>query len=431
MATYKSGAITDGVAGSIGGTVWRDSGGMGTIQSRNKPVSRQTNYMSDSRNMMARAALSWAALSDEIREQWATVGVLIGRGYRWGRRMPMSGYQAYVRAWRLQVGRAVVDVPVVPSIAEYPEGLTLTIEGYGDDLWLMGYGRDLGVGETAIHRVMRESSTANMSWRRRVHRYVEVDSGGWLGAQVERAQRHNGVSSTGIYEGSFATATPKTVEMWIRADTEQTGVTAQALCVDGTDLIVYVLREGTSQVRNFSTYVIMPTLLTDGHWHYVVIVIQDGAGGCYGYTDGELWPASGVGFEQVWNVKLSVGSNGAGAAWMTGDIDSIRISNKVRTADEVAANWAGGAGRRMADDANTLGLWRMDAVDGGLVLDESGRDKHLTATDLADAPGMGSRLIYAGAESAMTVNRGVPIETVIYDPSRLLRAPVGEVVAWD
>lgn len=430
MATYKPGAIVDGVAGSIGGTVWRDAGILKTIQGRTKPTEKYSNHFSESKNMTVRAAQSWAALGDTERAQWETVGALIGRGYRWGKRVAMSGYQAYFRSWRLQQGRAAISAPVVPSIAEYPDDLGMVTEDYGVDLWLMGYDRDLGGNETIIHRVMRESSTANMSWKRKIHRYIEVKSGGWLGATVGRSQRYNGASTSATYVGAIDAGAVHTIEMWVKFDEAQTWSLVDLVRIDDTDIVIHPSYQGKYQIRNGAAYQVVGDPILDGAWHYITHTLVAGAGGLISYKDGLAWGDPLVGTAVGFGTYIRIGYHATLDRWMLGCVDSIRISDVVRTPEEVAANWNDGIGRPFVADANTKALWRFNAVVGDQVEDVSGNGRHLDVVDMADAPGVGSRLVYAGAESAMTSRRGVPIETVCYDTDRLLRCPRDQVVAW-
>jgi len=63
-----------------------------------------------------------------------------------------------------------------------------------------------------------------------------------------------------------------------------------------------------------------------------------------------------------------------------GYIDELRVSDKIRTQDEITEAWNGGAGKRFEVDANTLCLWHMDEGSGGTVFDETTNNHDGTIT---------------------------------------------------
>lgn len=90
-----------------------------------------------------------------------------------------------------------------------------------------------------------------------------------------------------------------------------------------------------------------------------------------------------------------------------GDFDEVRISNYVRSADEIEANYNDYEGRHFLLDSNTVGLWRFDENTGITAYDETTNDNDGTLTAISggalptwvdgiigDGPGYADRVMY-------------------------------------
>ncbi len=73
-----------------------------------------------------------------------------------------------------------------------------------------------------------------------------------------------------------------------------------------------------------------------------------------------------------------LGANNTPAQFTDGKIAQVRISNIVRTLEEITANWNGGKGRKFELDEHTVGLWHMDEGSGNTIYDET--DNHNDGT---------------------------------------------------
>jgi len=60
--------------------------------------------------------------------------------------------------------------------------------------------------------------------------------------------------------------------------------------------------------------------------------------------------------------------------WCKALIDEVRISDKVRSADEISAIWNNGNGVQFEVDANTIALWHMNEGEGSTIYDETNND---------------------------------------------------------
>jgi len=127
--------------------------------------------------------------------------------------------------------------------------------------------------------------------------------------------------------------------------------------------------------------------VADGNWHYVVFKRDTTADKFYLIVDNgtpKEWTDNSTGNIRLTDQFMFGAENytpGGGIRYdFTGLIDEIRVSNKARSAAEIAAAWNGGTGRAFTVDGNTDALWHFNEGEGGTAYDETTNDYDGTIT---------------------------------------------------
>ena len=145
-------------------------------------------------------------------------------------------------------------------------------------------------------------------------------------------------------------------------------------------------------------------------WNYIVWT-KDGANGGKLYHNGQLVYTGS--FENVgyWWGRLDLGAeffvNWGG--WFKGLIDEVRISNKVRTANEILNYYNSNA--PFSNDANTVGLWRFDEGSGAITSGVVGPQGEIT-NGLWSLGRFGSCINYNGVSTRVSMSLSIPTTNV-------------------
>ena len=136
-----------------------------------------------------------------------------------------------------------------------------------------------------------------------------------------------------------------------------------------TDDLIYL------RLTNRHFYASTPTIHT---WYYYVLTWTDKAHAITAKLLINTVQKTAVGGDTAMVDFNYLGAFNAAHYFMDGKIAQVRISNIVRTLDEITANWNGGKGRKFELDEHTVGLWHMDEGSGNTIYDET--DNHNDGT---------------------------------------------------
>ncbi len=169
-----------------------------------------------------------------------------------------------------------------------------------------------------------------------------------------KARSFNGSSDyVAISHASAQNSLPLTMESWFR--TTGTGTSTiinkyvsasyngyAILLVDG-GLRLYYFNSASNYIANYSTT--YGSGYNDGRWHYVVTTID--STGATMYVDGNqitknVW--AGTASAPTTTQQLEIGRYNAAGLYFAGQIDEVKISNNVKSAEEVAATYRLGSG---------------------------------------------------------------------------------------
>jgi hypothetical protein len=144
-----------------------------------------------------------------------------------------------------------------------------------------------------------------------------------------------------------------------------------------------------------------------GVWSHVAFT-KDVNNNANVYKDGQLvFQGKFDNVSYSWNrIDLGAVFYTSYGGWFKGMIDELRISNKARTATEIAAAYAALA--PFSADANTVGLWHFDQSSGTSVTSSIGGSGTLT-NSIWDAQGkFGQCLSFNGTNARAVLNQSVP-----------------------
>jgi len=202
-----------------------------------------------------------------------------------------------------------------------------------------------------------------------------------------------------------------TIELWMRTDTpEPDAIYPLVTTCDLTSLDTGVYfamddRSGAGHSRALVLHIyqsdagkpVFDTYLenaypNDTDWHYIAVTYDQSLANTNGvfYVDGI---AVGTG-DKTANApdnadsshELHLGSDGPEAFFFTGDLDEVRISDAVRTPEEIESDWLEVC---LDVDASTFALWHLDEGTGATANDSSATSADLTLTNTEWTDGCG------------------------------------------
>lgn len=129
MATIKLGAIASDIRGSIGGTVFSRNGGGAYAKARTKGTDPNTALQQVVRSIMSGLIGAWAALTADVRADWAVYARQVPFLNRLGDSINLSGYNMWCRTKALceLIGATVpAAAPTVMYLAEGDPTVVIT-----------------------------------------------------------------------------------------------------------------------------------------------------------------------------------------------------------------------------------------------------------------------------------------------------------------
>jgi len=256
---------------------------------------------------------------------------------------------------------------------------------------------------------------------------------------------------------TLSALTPLTVELWIKT-TDATSALQGLINKDAAGnhewalalnnglprLIMYIWDDSANAyIARFDSAV----NVNDGDWHYIFASWNGSAVA----TGIELWvdnaqvddtsATQGV-FVNIDDkaAPLQIGTYQTDAGYFIGDIDEVRVSDKVRSAAERTAYYNAGAGACTVDDANTIVLYHCDDDGGGTTTDSSsnGLDATITGATLttghvvcsADVTTALASGEYCIECSANTTHFWIEVDGVVKDTTSIVIAPPSTSGNW-
>jgi hypothetical protein len=177
-----------------------------------------------------------------------------------------------------------------------------------------------------------------------------------------------------------------TIEAWIRPDSFSWlgGIVSKYHSKSANGYILRLSGSGNFRGIGFDGLETADDLLTAGRWVHVAAVNDNGARSLY--LNGMPQSLSGTAISVVANEEpLMIGvdfGNGSTPRSFDGRIDEVRVWNTARTESDIRS----GMNRILdGDESGLVAYYRMDAISGSVVTDETGNGHHGEATNMDDA----------------------------------------------
>lgn len=388
MATARSGALVDGLRGSLGGIVFGQKGGATTMRVRVKPTGRSTMNQAGAKAIMRAAVVAWRGESAVTRQAWeALAGWMSGGGGGGGKRYA-NGYAAYVANMCAQTGALAPAQAVPPLNFSVRARAGLRVQNWGSSIYLVGLSRELLADEQMLITVMAPYRAGLKRPPQVVSRYVALtyvdnptagyDQSIYIDTSGTSPESHMG--SAGSSTWCF--------ECWLKPDTIQIVHPRVVFHNDPynqylyTDSGQFIWCDGGAS-RNIG---VDPMLY--GHWNHVGLVMDGAAGKVALYVNGSLVGPAQACTVHVLGSGTWIGSVDGISSGVVGFYDQICLWKVSRDAAYMLGRWNGGVPQRLRVDA-TNQVWLLYCDDLGLVLaDATGGG--WTATRSVAVNGLGS-----------------------------------------
>jgi len=410
MVVVRPGALISDAAGSVGGVTFQRHGASLVVRSRVVPT-RCTSAASEvSKNLHTTAKTAWGALSAADRLAWRNAAERLVRANRVGQARALSGYGVFVSCYMRQAGNPAIVAPVLAGALSACVPVVPLYAVDGLDLKVAGFDRDLAAGEVAQLRVLTLASQARSRPRYAVHRTVCVTDDEGLGGRLECSQAASGTGSYLTRAGAYYAGADYTFEFWLRLQGADPGALEYVVSWGPAWRRLAFGSGGVTYHDGVAWRTITTQVQTRGVWRYYAFVVSGTAATADLYRDGSHYGAQVASVSAPIDSRLTFGARSDLTLSLHGDFDEARVSAICRGAPEILANWNAGKGRLLAVDGDTLGHYALDALVGGVAVDDSGNGLNLTAVNMSTAAGAFNRLLYAGVECSWTTGRRVWVD---------------------
>jgi hypothetical protein len=149
-------------------------------------------------------------------------------------------------------------------------------------------------------------------------------------------------------------------------------------------------------------------------WQYVAIT-KDNSNQAKIYKNGQLvFQGNYANVSYFWN-RLDLGAvfYTSYGGWFNGFIDEIRLSNTVRTTNDIASYYNSNA--PFVSDANTIGLWHFDQNSGTTINASSGTNGSITNATWNAQGKFGQCLSYNGTNARAQINQSIPTSNMTFE----------------
>lgn len=171
-------------------------------------------------------------------------------------------------------------------------------------------------------------------------------------------------------EAWFKTSTTGVLQTIVAKSDAATSFGAGYRLIVGTSNTIFYEVTGAAGGIGNSCYNTCPTVVTDGNWHHVALVVDRTTGtACTLYLDGNVESTASnasvtTSTDNVYNIGIGAAYSSSTTAgnYFTGQIDEVRVWNIARSSSQIKNNMNNNI---VVTDPNLAGIWRLNDGDTG------------------------------------------------------------------